>query len=80
MDKRDFKRALRYKTCCCIQHNGWPCGTCFFAISEELINRDWQTVLLYRGDYKETDLDNLPPKKERKEVLEKIYNLCIEKQ
>lgn len=38
---------------------GWPCGTCFFDISEKLDNADWQTVLLARGDNRE-DLDNLP--------------------
>ena len=40
--------------------DAWPCGTCFFAISDELTNADWQLVLLIRGDYNEKDLSNLP--------------------
>lgn len=77
MNKRDFKSALK-RSCggCSIQHNGWPCGTCFFEIDNSITNSDWQMVLLYRGDYKEADLDNLPPKEKRKEVLKRIYELC----
>jgi len=58
--KQQLKRLLREKTGCGIQHTGWPCGTCFLAISPKFDNKDWQTVLLVRGDNKKTDLDNLP--------------------
>lgn len=58
--RKELKDLLLKHTGCDIQHTGWPCGTCFFAISEKLDNRDWQTVLFTRGDYAEADLDNLP--------------------
>ena len=57
MNKRDFKERLREKTGCAIQHNGWTCGTCFFAISERFSNRDWRALLYYRGDYNLEDLN-----------------------
>lgn len=60
MNKAKLKKALAKKTGCKIQHNGWPCGTCFFVISNKLINQDWQSLLWYRGDYKKKDLSNLP--------------------
>jgi hypothetical protein len=60
MDKSTFKRLLFEKTNCEIQHDGWTCGTCFFAISPKLTNRDWQTVLYFRGDNPANELDNLP--------------------
>ena len=59
MTKRDLKGLLREKTGCVIQHTGWPCGTCFFSITEELTERDWQTVLWFRGDYKIGELNNI---------------------
>ena len=55
-----LKKALRAATHCTIQHNGWTCGTCFFAISKKLTNADWQAVLLKRGDSMKSDLHNLP--------------------
>ncbi len=60
MNKRDFKKRLGEKTGCYIQHNGWCCGTCFFSISKKLNNQDWQSLLLYRGDSKKEELNNLP--------------------
>jgi hypothetical protein len=74
--REDLKDALVEKTMCDIQHDGWPCGTCFFAIDVHLRNQDWQTLLLYRGDYKETELDNLPPLDDRENIIDKIYNLA----
>ena len=60
MNKRKLKALLKNKTSCTLQHTGWPCGTCFFSISDELRNSDWQALLWFRGDYKETELDHLP--------------------
>lgn len=56
----NLKSILAHATGCTIQHDGWTCGTCFFALSDKLNNQDWQAVLLVRGDYKESELDNLP--------------------
>jgi len=75
IDREALKEILFKKTMgCAIQHDGWPCGTCFFAISKELDNSDWQNVLLIRGDSKETELDNLP--KDREASYEKIMRIA----
>ena len=59
--QKELLRALRIATNGCnIQHTGWTCGTCFFAISDKLTNKDWQTVLYVRGDTKKSELHNLP--------------------
>lgn len=71
--KQEFKEMLADKTNCGIQNNGWTCGTCFFEISDKLTNQDWQSLLLYRGDYKADELDNLPP--DQNESLNKIFEL-----
>jgi hypothetical protein len=74
--KKQLKTALRKATGCRIQHTGWPCGTCFFSISDKLTNKDWQAVLLFRGDYKRKELNNLP--KDINKSLEKVLSLCNE--
>lgn len=58
--KKELKRIVVQATHCEAQHTGWPCGTCFFSISKKLTNEDWQALLLTRGDYDRSDLDNLP--------------------
>jgi len=59
--REEVKKALARATECEVQHDGWTCGTCFFALSKTLTNQDWQALLLFRGDYAENELDNLPP-------------------
>ncbi len=71
--KREFKQRLTNTTGCKIQYTGWCCGTCFFSLSETLTNQDWQSLLLYRGDCKKKDLNNLPQNKE--DSLNKIWEL-----
>ena len=71
--KQEFKIKLLEETMCGAQHTGWSCGTCFFTMSETLTNSDWQNLLLYRGDYKEEDLNNLP--KNKKKSINKIWGL-----
>ena len=58
--KRELKSLLAQATHCHIQHTGWTCGTCFFAISDELTNKDWQSLLYKRGDHTKSELKNLP--------------------
>jgi len=67
INKAKFKKALREKTGCSIQHNGWTCGTCFFAISKTLNNF---------GDYtlKELGLTEKDIKKIEKSI-NKIWEL-----
>ena len=74
IDYTDMKEIVEEATGCILQHNGWTCGTCFFSISSSFNNKDWQNILLFRGDYKEKDLDNLPS--DRIKSLEKVYSEC----
>lgn len=60
INKKELKRLLKKATGCTIQHNGWTCRTCFFAMGGGLKNEDWQSLLLKRGDYTKESLDNLP--------------------
>ena len=57
MNKQEFKKKLKEKTSCSIQHNGWTCGSCFFTISKKLNNEHWRAVLHYRGDYSLKDVE-----------------------
>lgn len=70
--QEELKFELLKKTGCSIQHTGWTCGTCFYALSKDFTNSDWQTILFIRGDYKKKDLDNLPvnPYKRGLKILE----------
>lgn len=78
MTKQELKVLLQKKTGCRAQHNGWTCGTCFFAISEKITNKDWQTVLFTRGDYKREELDNLPENIDKQLArIEKILTTTI---
>jgi len=73
INRQEFKHKLRMETMCGIQYTGWSCGTCFLTMSDTLTNSDWQNLLLYRGDYKEEDLNNLP--KNKKKSINKIWGL-----
>ena len=74
MNKTKLKRALSRATGCRIQHTGWPCWTCFFSMSKRLTNKDWQALLLFRGDYKKEGLNNLPVDIEKS--LQKILTIA----
>ena len=73
MNKQKFKRMLKLKTGCSIQYNGWCCGTCFFSLSKKLDNKDWRSLLYYRGDYGKEELDLIPENWE--ERINKIWEL-----
>ncbi len=60
MKLMELKKALKKATHCTIQYTGWPCATCFYAMSKRLTNQDWQALLNFRGDYDKSDLNNLP--------------------
>lgn len=73
-----LKKALYRVLRCNIQHDGWPCGTCFFSLAEDrLDNSDWQSLLYYRGDHELQHLDNLPKMWKRR--ITKIYNICCDR-
>jgi hypothetical protein len=57
MDRESFRKSLIDAVGGCdIQHDGWPCSSCFRALKLDLTHpiRDyWEAVLAYRGDYPE---------------------------
>ena len=56
-----LKEYLARETGCELQHNGWPCGSCFHTIDidlKEKIEEYWQPVLSVRGDYFGFEFDN----------------------
>lgn len=70
-NREELKKKLYEKTGCDMQYDGWCCGTCFFSLSDDFDNQDWQTLLFYRGDYGIDELDNLP--ENMKGSLNKIW-------
>ena len=74
--KNNLKKTLLETTLCDLQHDGWPCGTCFFKISPtaDLTNEHWQTVLWIRGDYVAKELDNIS--KNIEVCVEEIFAAC----
>ena len=47
---------------CDIQHDGWPCGSCFCCNLSDLdlqhdIGKYWEAVLDFRGDYDDFEWD-----------------------
>ena len=71
MNKKLFRRALVKATSGCnIQHDGWPCNSCFHYLDlggafREKVHDYWLAVLAYRGDYPE-----LP---QRPEMLDELW-------
>lgn len=61
-DKRTILQELLFKKTlgCGIQHDGWPCNTCFHAlplsVSPDRLHELWVATLQFRGDYKKEDL------------------------
>jgi len=72
--KEQVKKHLQDKVGCDIQHEGFPCGTCFFTLDTKkpLDNSDWQLILYLRGDDKKENLHNLPDEKEYEDRIKNI--------
>jgi hypothetical protein len=73
MNRRIFKKLVVDATGgCTVQHNGWPCNTCFHAIDakelglKEDIHSYWIATLAYRGDY--PDIEQEP------KLIAELYN------
>jgi hypothetical protein len=65
--QKELQHLLSLKTQGCeVQHNGYPCNTCFHAmelgVSNEGLHEMWEATLLYRGDY---TIDEIPMTEER---------------
>jgi len=56
MTRETFRRKLVKATGGCnIQHDGWPCNTCFHSV---FTHDEWLAVLAYRGDYTDIPQDD----------------------
>jgi len=69
MEREELRNRLVNKTDCEIQHDGWPCNTCFHAMKLPLKNHIhdyWLAVLAYRGDY--------PDDVERPELIAELFD------
>ena len=56
MRLKETMRRLVVEACggCTIQHDGWPCNSCFHSLDLPLkhnIHAYWIAILSYRGDY-----------------------------
>lgn len=72
--KEMLQEKLHEATECSVQHLGFPCNTCFHALSLPLkqdIHDYWEAVLAFRGDY--------PELKQKPSLIEELYKvLCKE--
>ena len=78
MDIKILKDKLVKETGCGIQHDGWPCGSCFHTIDLELkedIQEYWQPVLSVRGDYDDFDWDKEWPDEDISVFPERVKEL-----
>ena len=69
--KRKLQRKLEQELGCTIQHEGYPCNSCFHDVGDEWNLKEhtheyWLAVLSFRGDYPE-----LPPKED---LIKELYN------
>ena len=78
MNIEKLKQYLAEETGCAIQHNGWPCGSCFNTIDVELaedITEYWQPVLSVRGDYDDFDWEKEYPDEDISVFPERVNEL-----
>ena len=78
MNKKKLKQYLAEETGCTIQHDGWPCGSCFNTIDVELaedIKEYWQPVLSIRGDYDDFDWEKEYPDEDISKFPERANEL-----
>ena len=78
MTIKGLKKYLAEETGCTIQHDGWPCGSCFSTIDIELsedITEYWQPVLSIRGDYDDFDWEKEHPNEDISKFPERVNEL-----
>ena len=76
--KTEFKNKLVESCGGCAIRQGWPCSTCVFELSDEIGNEEWHTIIYYRGEAyrgEANEFRNLPKPQERRDILDKIWNL-----
>ena len=61
LERKHIKAQLFKITQCDVQHDGWPCNTCFhaidFGIDADKQHELWLSLLAYRGDYTLADVE-----------------------
>ena len=78
MKIKGVKKYLVEETGCAIQHDGWPCGTCFHTIDidlKEKIDEYWQPVLSVRGDYDDFNWEKEWPDEDISKFPERVNEL-----
>jgi hypothetical protein len=73
-----LKKYLAEETGCTIQHDGWPCGSCFNSIDIKLaknISEYWQPVLSIRGDYNDFNWEEEYPNEDISKFPELVNEL-----
>ena len=61
-NREELRQNLQKELHCVIQHDGWPCGSCFCTLEHDVklkedIGEYWQAVLDFRGDYDDFEWD-----------------------
>lgn len=72
--KSALRSELRKATKCGVQYAGFPCNTCFHALSLTLkqdIHDYWLAVLAFRGDY--------PDIKQKPSLIKELYRALCKK-
>ena len=79
LNREELQDKLAIEIGCGIQHDGWPCNSCFHSMEDEWkmkedIHDYWEAILDFRGDYDdynwpiETDTSRFP------ELIEELYD------
>lgn len=75
MDRETLRLALVQATGCEIQHDGWPCGTCFHHLFRILTHQHWLTLIWFRYlPLPSPDEHALPCLEKRDELLRDILS------
>ena len=77
-NREEVRRNLEIELGCTIQHDGWPCNSCFHSVGEEWklkedIHKYWEAILDFRGDYDDFDEWDYDTKEFPKLITE-LYN------
>ena len=78
MNREELRNMLGDEIGCGIQHDGWPCNSCFHSMDwlelDEDVHNYWEAVLDFRGDYDDfnwpidTDTSKFP------ELIDELFN------
>lgn len=81
MDRELLRKVLVNATGgCAIQHDGWPCNSCFhsldISVSSDRLHEMWEAVLAFRGDYEDVIEEyDLPTGIKQENLLQQLLSL-----